>query len=145
MFPFCLICRTKNKASVVTVQKKEVGIQTPHVPSDELFLIPWQFPAGGHVSFNSYIQLSCWRDKLQDHSQWVNNAEKELYSSIRKNFLTIGAVKQAEQRMTALWGGRATQRGCIKYLFEMLWGSDTQAWASWVSDLIICSNENLHF
>lgn len=75
----------------------------------------------------------------------MNNAEKELYSSIRKNFLTIGAVKQAEQRMTALWGGRATQRGCIKYLFEMLWGSDTQAGASRVSDLIICSNENLHF
>lgn len=39
----------------------------------------------------------------------MSNEEKELYSSIRKNILMTGAVKQAE-RMTALWDGRATQR-----------------------------------
>ena len=92
------------------------------------------------MSFNSYIQLSCWRDKQQDQSQWVNNEEKELYSSIRKNFLRIGAVKQAEQREWLPYGMEEPHREATKYLFEMLLGSDTQAWASRVSDVIICSN-----
>ena len=96
------------------------------------------------MSFNSYIQLS-WRDKQQDQSQWVNNEEKELYSSIRKNFLMIGAVKQAEQRDWLPMGWKSHTERLYKYLFEMLSGSDTQAWAPRVSDLIICSNLRIAF
>lgn len=78
MFPFYLNCETKKKASLVTAQKKEVSIEAPHVPSDKLFSIPEQFPALDHVSFISYIQLSCQWDKWQDQNKRVNNEEKQV-------------------------------------------------------------------
>ena len=52
----------------------------------------------------------------------------------------IGAVKQAEQRDWLPMGWKSHTERLYKYLFEMLSGSDTQAWAPRVSDLIICSN-----